>query len=203
MKINKKSKIFIFILCVMLLIMVIYKIVNTYALFYSEVNGKVEFKNGTWQIFVNGTDIAQGTDVKFLIDNIEIEEKNHVKQGNIAPGMYGKFNIEINPTDTDVSVRYDITLNKEEIENSFFDVKFSDNNSLIRTGKDTYTGIISLEDIRNGVKDNISLEVTWENNEENNEEDTKFASEYTSKIQIPITVHAIQYLGEEIIPYQE
>lgn len=203
MKINKKSKIFIFILCVVLLIMIIYRIVNTYALFYSEVNGNVELKNGTWQIFVNGTDIAQGTDVKFLIDNIEVEEKDHVKQGNIAPGMCGKFNIEINPVDTDVSVRYDITIDKEKIEKSFFNVKFSDNNLLIKTGKDTYTGIISLEDIKNGVKNNIALEVIWENYEENNEEDTKFASEYDSKLQIPITVHAIQYLGEEIIPYQE
>ena len=41
----------------------------------------------------------------------------------------------------------------------------------------------------------------WVDDELNNEEDTELGKEETHQLQIPIRVHAIQYLGEEIIPY--
>lgn len=69
---------------------------------------------------------------------------------------------------------------------------------LIKTEENTYSGIIPLEDINNGIKHKIRMEIMWEDNEENSGNDTEIGKNH--QLQIPIIFHAIQYLGEEIIP---
>lgn len=200
---KNKAKIFISILCIILLAIIIYKIVNTYAVFYSEVDGIIEIEKGTWRINVNGTDITKGKDISFIIDEVKVEPNEHVKEGNLAPGTKGYFELDINPTDTDVSVRYDITINKEEIKGSSIKIEFAENSLLTKTEENTYTGVILLEDIKKGKNNKIPVQVEWLDNGENEKVDTDIASKIDAIIQIPVNVHVIQYLGEEIIPYEE
>lgn len=124
----------------------------------------------------------------------------HVKTGKLAPGLSGSFEIEISPEDTNVSIRYDITLNEEELGDTNLKIKsvqeVENNVELIKTGENTYTGLIPLEDINNGIKHKIRMEIMWEDNEENSENDTEIGKNH--QLQIPIIFHAIQYLGEEI-----
>ena len=138
-----------------------------------------------------------------------MSSNEHVKNGKIAPGLNGDFTIEINPTNTSVAVRYDITLNKEELTNASFKInnisKVGDTGDLIRTGEDTYTGIISLNDINNNKKSRINVEFEWEdlNTDEANEADRVTGSQYNETMKIPIKIHVIQYLNEEIVEYVE
>lgn len=148
---NKKKILILLIICVIALL--VYKLISIYAIFYSQVSGNLKFENGTWNIIVNGTEISKGTQVDFVIDNINTETNKNVKEGKIAPGLIGDFAITINPKDTDVSVKYEITLDKENLKGSnFFDIKSiketQANNELIITDKDTYTGLIPLDRVK-------------------------------------------------------
>lgn len=201
---NKKRVIILACMCIVLIL--IYEIIRIYAIFYSEVNGDVQFKNGTWKIVINGTEISNGVEKNFEIDNVNIQESEHVKSGKLAPGLSGNFEILISPKDTDVSVKYDISLNAENMKNSSLKIKSIEeteyNNNLIKTGENTYTAVIPLEKIKQGKNNRIKIEVEWENTETNNEEDTKEGKVYQSKLKIPIKFTASQYLGETIIPYE-
>ena len=201
----KKNKILLkslILLSIILIAIIVYQIIHIYAVFNSEVSGNIEFEKGKWNIFVNGTEISSGIDKEFVIDTINVDNAANVKEGRLAPGVTGDFEISINPTNTNVSVRYDISLNQEGLTNKNIKIKSieetAEGNSLINTAENTYTGIMPLEKIQTGVVNNIKVEIEWKNEEENNEEDTELGVVYNSKLEIPIKVHFSQYLGEEI-----
>lgn len=205
MKKNKKIIIFLVLLSMCIIAILIYRIINIYAVFQSNVGAKVEFKNGTWNINVNGKKISTGVQTDFTIAEITVAEDEHTMPGRISPGLAGNFKILINPEDTNVSIRYDITLNQEELKNS--NVKISsveekaNGAELIKTAENVYTGIITLQDIRNKVVHEIEMNVEWIDDGENNESDTELGTKKDERqFKIPVTFHAIQYLGEEIIP---
>lgn len=202
---NSKKLFLLVIMCIGILL--IYKIINIYALFQSEMKGNVELDNGVWNIIINGDKITTGVDAEFVIDRIETTQNDYVKPGKLAPGLSGSFEIAINPENTNVSVRYDVTLNQEELGESNLTIKsikeVETGYQLIKTAENTYTGIIPLQDINNGVTHKIKMEVEWLDDGLNNESDTIVGKNETHQLQIPIIVHAIQYLGEEITPIIE
>ena len=156
-------------------------------------------------ITVNGTDITKGTDIQFAINNVTVEENEHVKPGNIAPGLTGTFKINIDPENTNVSTRYDIYLDEEKLTNPNIQIKSIketlNGNELVKTDKNTYTGIIPLEKIQAGTTNEITVEVEWIENEDHNEEDIGLGTTWNAEYQIPITVHVCQYLGEQLNLY--
>lgn len=203
---NNAKKGFIFV-CLCIVLLLIYGIVRIYALFHSELYAKVKLKNGTWNILVNSTDITKGTDVEFNIDNVQIQENEHVKPGNLAPGLIGNFKISINPTDTDVSVRYDINLNEEKLTNNNIQIKSIketfQGKELIQVAPNTYAGVITLEEIKAKKINEVTVEIEWSANDNNNEQDVNLGATWNNECQVPINVHVSQYLGEEINPYNK
>lgn len=137
---NFSKSIILIWLCVILLL--IYTVSRVLAVFYSEQNGKVEIKKGKWHVTINETDITNGTDLQFDINNIQIKESEHVKPGTMAPGLKGNFSIVINPEDTDVSIRYEIDFNDEQLNTNNMTVKsikeVRKDNELIRIGLNRY-----------------------------------------------------------------
>ncbi len=206
-KVHNNIKRILIMVCIVLACLIIYEIIHIYALFHSEVSGVVQMENGVWKIIVNGTEISTGVETNFTINTTSIENNSHVKPGNLAPGLSGSFQIQISPENTDVSVKYDITLNQDSLTNENIVIKsieeIEEHNTLIRTGENTYTGIIPLQDIKNGVTNTIKMEIEWQDNESYNAQDTQLGVVEGSQLQIPITVKAIQYIGEQIIPYVE
>ena len=202
---NSQKGLILVVLCIILLL--IYGGARIYALFYSELNGKVQLENGTWNIIVNETDITRGTDVAFVIDNINIQENEHVKPGNFAPGLTGDFKININPKDTDVSVRYNIILDDEKLTNKNIQIKSiketKEENELVKVDKNTYAGIISLDEIKQSKTNEITVNIEWIDDETDNDADIQLGSSSNAECQIPIIVHVCQYLGEELEPYTE
>lgn len=203
---RKNIKKILILVCMCMILIFIYEMIHIYAVFHSEMVGNIQFKNGTWNIIVNGTEISRGVETKFVIDQINTQENGHVITGKLAPGLSGNFEITINPKDTDVAVKYDVSLNQENLKNQNLKIKsveeVQEGETLTKTGENTYTGIISLEKIKSGVFHKIKVEVEWIDDGQNDTEDTKLGIVYNSKLEIPITVHACQYLGETIIPYE-
>lgn len=205
MKKNKNIIIFLFLLSMCVIAILVYKIISIYAVFHSNVGAKAEFRNGAWNIDVNGKKITTGVQTDFTIDQITVAEDQHTMPGKISPGLSGNFKIVINPKDTNVSIRYDITLNQDELKSS--NVKISSveekNNGakLIKTAENEYTGIITLQDIQKNVIHEIEMNVEWLDDEQNNESDTLLGTNKDKRqFEIPVTFHATQYWGEEIIP---
>lgn len=202
---NKNIKKLLWLFMCIIIVVIIYEIIHIYAVFYSEMSGNVQFENGKWNIYVNGTEISTGIQTTFTVDQINVDESSHVKPGNLAPGLSGDFEIAINPTNTDVSVRYDITLNKENMTNENIQitgiVETEDNNTLTRTGENTYTGIIPLQKVKNGTTNTIQISILWVDDYLDSNQDASTGTITNPKLHIPITVHVSQYLGETVTPY--
>lgn len=199
---NNFAKSIILILLVLMIAFSIYKIVKTYAVFYSEKNAQIEGNIAKWKIKVNNTSVAGKSVQNFVIENLMVQTSENVLEGKFAPTLNGTFDIEICPEDTQVSIRYDIVLDLTSLEET--EIKLASieetlhSKELIRTGENTYTGIILLSDINNNYKDNIKLAFDWENDETKNNKDTSLGIVYNKILQVPIQVHFTQYLGETI-----
>lgn len=190
------------VLCSCLFILLCLEIKNSYSLFETNGEGLVSENLAKWQIKVNNTYLTTLTEERstFNLGSIEWENQGHVKTGKSAPGSIGKFYIEIDPCQTEVSFLYEITIDIDSLENSEFqinNVKEINGKSLIRTAKNTYVGIVPLTEIQANTKHKIEVSVIWNNKEENNQADYELGSRADLEIDIPVTVLARQYDGSE------
>lgn len=190
-----------FCLALVLLIITVFIILKTYGLFETKTELNVQSEVGKWVILVNNTDITQQENTKFSVDKIIWDQNDEVKEGKIAPGASGYFDIVIDPTDTDVSVRYDIGFDFSEFENTnitITSIQEINDKKIVKTGDNKYTGIITLDEISAGTTNTIRVNIAWENNEENNEHDSNLSSAPNTILNIPVTINVSQYLGETI-----
>lgn len=201
MKKNKKKSL-IAILFIILAIILIYEIIITYATFISEFTGDMKVDNATWRILVNNTDISSNTVKQFTIDNINVDESQGVEQGKLAPGLKGDFNIIIDPTDTDVSIKYELKIDTTNLNPTNIRiesvVETLHGNNLINTDVNTYTGIIKSSDIKDKVTNNIQVTLAWD---DNGKDDINVGEIPNNKINIPVELKVSQYLGEELQEY--
>ena len=197
---NKNKKVLIIIvLLIIIFIILIYAILSTFATFRSEFTGDMKIDNATWKILVNSTDISSNAVKDFVIDDIEIDESQGVEPGKLAPGLKGNFNILIDPTETDVSIMYEIKFDTTDINATNIRIdsvkETMAGNTLIKSDSNTYVGIISLDDIKNNLTNNIQVTLFWC---DDGNEDINIGSIPNHKINIPVQVKVSQYLGEEI-----
>ncbi len=205
-------KIWILSALVMLLI-TFYQINSTYAKYFTQAEGIVEESIGAWIVKVNGTNIATGADVQnFTISDLKYNSNDYVLAGKIAPGLLGYFDVEIDATEASVAVRYDVSINFEQLDLSD-SINFSklvrvvdnveSNTGITKTGASTYTGIVSLDDINAGKTNTIRVYLSWEDDGTgtNDEADSILGTTKDIQVSIPVEVKASQYLGEEIVEY--
>ena len=195
---NKNKKVLIIIvLLIIIFIILIYAILSTFATFRSEFTGDMKIDNATWKILVNSTDISSNAVKEFVIDDIEIDESQGVEPGKLAPGLKGNFNILIDPTETDVSIMYEIKFDTTDINATNIRIdsvkETMAGNTLIKSDSNTYVGIISLDDIKNNLTNNIQVTLFWC---DDGNEDINIGSIPNHKINIPVQVKVSQYLGE-------
>lgn len=196
-----KKKLLILASIISVIIFVI-TIIMTYALFESNVSAEISVNNATWKILINNTDITKESTKEFTIDQINVTGDTHTESGKIAPGLSGNFNILIDPTDTDVSIKYEVTFDLSNLENTKIQIDSIEETilgkELLKTGDNTYTGVITLDEIRQGIKNEITVNLSWKEDETTNAEDTLIGSSENSRIEIPVSIKVSQYLGEEI-----
>ena len=205
MKLNKKIfKKFLIILTMLMFSFTMYKISQTCALLESATQSKVTKEIGKWNIKLNEEDITNGLTQDIVINNFLMSENENVKDGKIAPGVSGSLELTLDPQDTEVSVRYDISLgdiDKEQIKLNSVEL-IEGTGALVKTAEGTYSGIMNLSEITNKTaKTTIKLSVLWENDENNNVSDTVIGTQKGYNLEIPITINVSQYLGEKLDEY--
>lgn len=197
-----KNRKLLIILTIILMFVTIYVIKDTYALFESNKIVNTNTNIAKWNVMINGKNI--NNEQRFIIDSINILEKGNVKNGKMAPGAEGYFDIVIEPNDTDTSIIYNVTFDFAKVNGSFKINKIEEitSGNLIMTGESTYSKVITLDEIKRGVTNTIRVYIKWDNIEENNEEDSQIGLTKNNFINIPVIVEVTQYLGEEILEYQ-
>ena len=194
---NKKI---LYIIFSFFLLLTLYEIKKTYGLFESNNKMSVQQSTAKWNILINGTNIK--SEEKFVVNSVNVEDNENVLNGKIAPGVKGYFDIEIDKTNTSTSIVYSITFDFTKISDSITIEKIEETTSgnLIRTGENTYSKVMKIND---DPINNIRVYIKWENKEENNDIDSLVGLTKDNYINIPVSISAMQYLGEEIIEYQE
>lgn len=195
------------ILTLIMLILTIIKIGDTYAKYFATANTATLSQDiAKWIIKINELDIKSetGESVELDIDNFSNFTNNYTAPNKISPFSEGYVDIVIDPTGTDVAVRYDVELDTTNDSNlaitAWLEMQ-SETKTLIKTGEHKYTGILTLEEIKNSKTDTLRCYVMWGNDENKNEIDTEVAGEVDAQIKVNVSVTATQYLGEEIVEY--
>lgn len=197
-----KNKI-IYIVCAIMIFISIYEIKNTYGLFESKKEIDIDKSVAKWNIYINDNNL--NTAETFTIDNFTFQETDTVAKDKIAPGILGWFDILIDARDTQVSIIYEITFDFTSLPSNITVEKIEEINGreIIKTGPNTYSNYITLDDINNNVKDTIRVYIKWNNDEENNENDTNIGIIKNNSIKIPVSITVSQYLNDTIEPYNE
>ena len=197
-----KNKI-IYIVCAIMIFISIYEIKNTYGLFESKKEIDIDKSVAKWNIYINDNNL--NTTETFTIDNFTFQETDTVAKDKIAPGILGWFDILIDARDTQVSIIYEITFDFTSLPSNITVEKIEEINGreIIKTGPNTYSNYITLEDKNNNLKDTIRVHIKWNNDEENNENDTNIGIIKNNSIKIPVSITVSQYLNDTIEPYNE
>ena len=197
-----KNKI-IYIVCAIMIFISIYEIKNTYGLFESKKEIDIDKSVEKWNIYINDNNL--NTTETFTIDNFTFQETDTVAKDKIAPGILGWFDILIDARDTQVSIIYEITFDFTSLPSNITVEKIEEINGreIIKTGPNTYSNYITVDDINNNVKDTIRVHIKWNNDEENNENDTNIGIIKNNSIKIPVSITVSQYLNDTIEPYNE
>ena len=82
---------------------------NTYSRYVADTTGNVDVLFAKWQILVSDTDITNNSNSTISFVPI-IEPNENVKANTMAPSSKGYYDINIDPTNVEVSFKYDITL---------------------------------------------------------------------------------------------
>ena len=191
-----KKKITI-LLVISILLLVVFVSSYTYALFESNITSDVETTVANWNIKINNSSIINGTSESFVIDSLNYTQTDsNVRNGKFAPGIEGYYDITIDPTDTDVSIKYNVLIDELEAENLKIDrVELISGGTITKEDDTHYSGIIPLS---NKVVHRIRVYLVWTdyNTEEANEKDSEIGTRDNPDINIPVTINLIQYLGE-------
>lgn len=203
------------ILGIMMLIFTFYQIATSYAKYIAEATAVVEKQAGAWAIKVNDTDISNSnSETTFNVDNLIFPESAFVAENKLAPGANGYFEIVIDSTGSSVAVRYDVTLVVDNL-NIIDSIRFTKacivvdgeevEEGIIKTGDNTYSGVISLEDVTNEVQTTLRFYIGWEEleNGQGDIADTELGLIKDISTNIPVDVVVTQYLGEPIEAIQE
>ena len=80
---------------------------NTFSRYVSGATGNIDMAFSKWQILVNQVDITDGSSSSIDLVPV-IEENDNVATNTVAPGTKGYVDIDIDPTNVDVSFDYSI-----------------------------------------------------------------------------------------------
>ncbi len=197
------------ILTLIMLILTIVKITDTYAKYFTKASGTLEQEIGKWVINLNEVDIYSdtGETIDFTIEpDPTIVTSANTAPGKISPASTWYSDVILKSEGTDVAVRYDVEFDISHLQDLSIGTGVSVvgvAKDIIRTGENTYTGIISLADVQEGKLETIRCSIIWSNDENKNSEDTALGELTGQKFEVPIKITCTQYLGETITEYVE
>lgn len=179
------------------LIIIIYIFVDSYGIFESNIESNVKANLAKWQLLVNGSNVT-GENSSFTINNVNWTSNSGVVPGKAAPGLSAYFEILIDPTDSEVAIEYELTLDFLALNNSAIyltEIKNMDtNSSLTEVELNKYSGVIPLNKVLSGNLERIRVNFVWDNKEDNSSADSVYVNQPESKLEFPITLKLLQYI---------
>lgn len=190
------------------LFLIVLSAARTYSLFQSDIAGTAEAEIASWNIIINDTNIVTTESHSFSLDNIHMKANSNVKDMSFAPGSEGWFAINIDPSDTQVAIKYEIivkpfsfdvdgvTLSNENIKISGVELT-NNGTTLTEVSEGRYVGVIPYTQGTRPVY-NLKVNITWINDEANNELDSIVGANGDVDTDIPLEIRFTQYLGESL-----
>ena len=86
---------------------------NTVAKYITSASSNADINIARWQVLVNNQDITSATTLNNVITPV-FPGTNDIASGVIAPTAEGYFDIDIDATNTDVSLSYEVTIGPNE-----------------------------------------------------------------------------------------
>ena len=200
---SSKLKIIIFSFTVIICFAFLYyNSISSYSSYESSIDGNVDSKVSGIKLNINGQDVILNSENGVLLDNIILNSSAHTRPGTISPGADGNISFTLDPSGSGVAILYDFTIiDKQSDKNKLLTCTGfkSSNGNLIRTGENTYTGLITLDDINKNKVIDLSLGFIFD------DEEVEGITSDDAPLEnfISISFHAVQYNGEEIVPYSE
>ena len=89
---------------------------STYSRYVAGSEGNIDMLFAKWQILVNESDITDQNSSNITFTPV-MEENQNIKDGTIAPTSRGYFDIDIDPSNVEVSFRYlvSLSMNNEDM----------------------------------------------------------------------------------------
>lgn len=188
----------VFILLFLVSLLIIYLTSNkTYTSYESLVEDEILLDVANWEINVDGQNIAKSTR-EISLKNIEWTSE-HTNNKTVAPGSKGVIRITIDPANTQVAVDCNVSyIDHKQDENIILTVTsmYLDGEEWESTEENSYSGIITLDQIKNKEQKHLVINVEWINNEENNEVDSKIGLSESEPNYLKLELTAKQYTGE-------
>jgi len=179
------------ILFLIMLIISFFQITSMYALYKERLQGEYNTLLGAWKIKINEKDVTTTEQVEtFTIsatDQLGYVKSSYIQAGKIAPEGQAFFNIEIDPTNTDVSIIYEIEIDETAMSQTNTGIQLENALELVRgenyfgqgddgqtnrtendlaykeDDKNIYTSVIPIEKIKQNYKNYVTVYFKWKN----------------------------------------
>ena len=133
---------------------------NTYSRYVANTTGNVEVQFAKWQILVNENDITTSSSSSIELTPV-VEQNQYVADNKVAPSSKGYFDIDIDPTNVEVSFDYSISLT---IENTNIPDLMITKYSIVDSSYDEDKDELQVNNINNKT---ITGSLTYDNKTEN------------------------------------
>lgn len=184
----KKTLVF---LSILFCALTIFQICQSFGVFETKLDTDEEFDIATWNICVNDSDIT-GENKVFRVSDITYKNEDGEEVSKFAPSTTGEFILVFDPKNTEVSFKYELNASVSSVYSQISITSVQGINGTNLTLEDgSYFGVISLNDIKNGVKNYIKITFSWEDSEENNDSDSLIGTSLES-LEIPISIKFTQ-----------
>lgn len=179
------------ILCAVILLgITVLVISNTYALFETNASGNAEFQIGKWVIKLNNRDIT--LDKIITLDDFVYVNNSHVEQNYFGPTSKAEYEVDIDASETDVSVEYLLNIDDSDIsEYPNINFKILDLNTNTEINDTSLSGIMYQNETNKTKRLKLILE--WNEDGLSDESDTSLIGKNLS---FKIYINFKQYLGE-------
>lgn len=189
----KKRKVLFFLTFVSVCLLA-FSIYFTYAKYTSNFEKGTNINLTKWRLKINNSDISNNSDFSQSLTPV-IDSNPHIANNVIAPTSTGHFDIEIDPSEIDLSFSYSITINNTI--SAIQDYKVTgysiDNGSPLAFNNTPITNTILFDDSHDSITYRFFVE--WDdsqNNTTNNAEDTQLAiNQETATINVHISFEQI------------
>lgn len=181
-------------ICIILCIFTVTEIITSFGVFESSFSEDSEVDVAKWHIYVNNSSLNDTENV-FYVNNITYTNNQHVSANRFAPGVSGSFLIEIDPTDTEVSFKYELSIDLSS--NQYSQIRVDNIEGISGTSLTVQDGVYSrifrLSEIQAEKKDLIRVTFSWINNDANNDSDSLLGMS-DGNIEIPVNIKFSQYV---------